>query len=712
LARKILLADDSVTAQNMGRKILTDAGYEVITVNNGSAALKKIADSRPDLAVLDVYMPGYSGLEVCQRIKENSETSHLPVLLTVGKLEPFKQDEARRVRADAFIIKPFEATELLAVLGKLEDKLVAPGPTKVSKSAPNTMETFERQARDGGPKYGDEDSGWKARLKIPADGPKVTENEAPNAIAAPFHDLRNTNSASAAAISLLDLPKDITPDEVAALAAAMSRVKSGNTESAGAEAISDGAAEKDAKADTSATHAAGEVAAKIRSDSETLPEPTTFAQIETATDDAGVTEQFAASARESVTEMSAEGGEIAKAEQVTTSEEVVAVADGTGSGTDEPGVAISEQSSAAQSIEGTAEVTPMATASPAEIEAAISSITLTNSETAATGVAGSSNDSAIAASAAAAQVAGPRWIAEEVPVEAAESVLVLEREMQKAYAAFAAAEHAASFYRYESAPIDRDDEPAFAMAPVPIGTPVPSVEMASANIAEESQLESAQLTGSDLNFRALAASDLPKPPAPPFAAAASAAGGDSGIAAFGTPQPFGAESRVDTMTAELSADVAGSVAPQSGPALGGKERTEASAVSEAQREAEISAATAAAWASWRDIRESLVNAKNASESDTANREEGARDGHSTEGRPPEDPAAELELIKQLRGLASDPTSPIRPVSEAAKSPAASANADSAQSGNPNEIASIVDSMLAELRPKLVAEIAKKLGKKD
>src|SRR6202158_5879496 len=65
LARKILLADDSVTAQNMGRKILTDAGYEVVTVNNGSAALKKILEQKPDLIVMDVYMPGYSGLEVC-----------------------------------------------------------------------------------------------------------------------------------------------------------------------------------------------------------------------------------------------------------------------------------------------------------------------------------------------------------------------------------------------------------------------------------------------------------------------------------------------------------------------------------------------------------------------------------------------------------------------------------------------------------------------
>jgi CheY-like chemotaxis protein len=124
LARTVLLADDSVTAQNMGRRILIDAGYEVITVNNGSAALKKIHESRPDLIVLDVYMPGYGGLEVCQRLKESSETTKIPVLLTVGKMEPFKSEEARRVRADGHIVKPFEASELLAALTKLEDRIV------------------------------------------------------------------------------------------------------------------------------------------------------------------------------------------------------------------------------------------------------------------------------------------------------------------------------------------------------------------------------------------------------------------------------------------------------------------------------------------------------------------------------------------------------------------------------------------------------------
>jgi len=78
LARKILLADDSVTAQNMGRKILTDAGYEVITVNNGSAALKKIAEHKPDLIVLDVYMPGYSGLGGRRIIKKKRGSASSP----------------------------------------------------------------------------------------------------------------------------------------------------------------------------------------------------------------------------------------------------------------------------------------------------------------------------------------------------------------------------------------------------------------------------------------------------------------------------------------------------------------------------------------------------------------------------------------------------------------------------------------------------------
>ena len=117
MALKILLADDSMTAQNMGKKILADAGYDVVTVSNGAAAIKKIAELQPDILVLDVYMPGYSGVEVCAKIKAAAETAHTPVLLTVGKLEPFRPEEGLKVKADGLIIKPFEATDLITVVG-------------------------------------------------------------------------------------------------------------------------------------------------------------------------------------------------------------------------------------------------------------------------------------------------------------------------------------------------------------------------------------------------------------------------------------------------------------------------------------------------------------------------------------------------------------------------------------------------------------------
>ena len=220
MARKILLADDSVTAQNMGRKILSDAGYDVVTVNNGSAALKRVAEQKPDLIVLDVYMPGYSGLEVCQRLKDSPETAEIPILLTVGKLEPFKPEEARRVKAEAYIIKPFEASELLSAMTRLEDQMV-PGSRK----------------SDGN---GDPETGWKNRLRFPSK--KKKEEPEPlldeDFVGGPaFRDFRRGRSRGRGASSganktvpntaapvVPDIPRDITPEELDALSAAAAKL--------------------------------------------------------------------------------------------------------------------------------------------------------------------------------------------------------------------------------------------------------------------------------------------------------------------------------------------------------------------------------------------------------------------------------------------------------------------------------------------------------
>ena len=112
-----------MTAQNMGKKILSEAGYDVVAVSNGAAAVKKIAEQKPDIIILDVYMPGYSGLEVCEKVRGSLETVKIPVLLTVGKMEPYKPEDANRVKADGVIIKPFEASDLLAIVKKFEERI-------------------------------------------------------------------------------------------------------------------------------------------------------------------------------------------------------------------------------------------------------------------------------------------------------------------------------------------------------------------------------------------------------------------------------------------------------------------------------------------------------------------------------------------------------------------------------------------------------------
>ncbi len=258
MARKILLADDSVTAQNMGRKILADAGYEVITVNNGSAALKKISELKPDLVILDVYMPGYSGLEVCQRLKESQDSSRIPVLLTVGKLEPFKPEEAQRVRAEGFIVKPFEASELLSALSKLEDKVVPRAESSKPGRFARAIAAAEEAGRGGRNDASGDDDGWKSRISFPHQKTESEEKEkekdtdaaaffnpinrdlrtvvetpaelAAEKAAEQVHKLHKSQkfpepSVDVAALVPPGLPQDVTPEEVAAIAAAAAQIQ-------------------------------------------------------------------------------------------------------------------------------------------------------------------------------------------------------------------------------------------------------------------------------------------------------------------------------------------------------------------------------------------------------------------------------------------------------------------------------------------------------
>jgi CheY-like chemotaxis protein len=129
MALKILLADDNMAAQNMGKKILAAVGCDVVTVSNGMAAIKKIAEVHPDIVLLDVYMAGHSGVELCKKMKATAELAKIPILLTVGKMEPFSAEQGIKVKADGLIVKPFDVANLITVVEKLAGRSRPSEPT-------------------------------------------------------------------------------------------------------------------------------------------------------------------------------------------------------------------------------------------------------------------------------------------------------------------------------------------------------------------------------------------------------------------------------------------------------------------------------------------------------------------------------------------------------------------------------------------------------
>jgi CheY-like chemotaxis protein len=104
---KILVADDNSNIQKMVGLALKDHGIDVVAVGNGEAAVRKIADVRPDLVLADVFMPVRNGYEVCQYVKADSNLSHIPVILLVGAFDPLDEQEAQRSGADGVLKKPF-----------------------------------------------------------------------------------------------------------------------------------------------------------------------------------------------------------------------------------------------------------------------------------------------------------------------------------------------------------------------------------------------------------------------------------------------------------------------------------------------------------------------------------------------------------------------------------------------------------------------------
>ena len=758
MARKILLADDSVTAQNMGRKILADAGYEVITVNNGSAALKKIAEVKPDLIVLDVYMPGYSGLEVCQRVKEAGETSRIPILLTVGKLEPFKPEEAKRVRAEGFIVKPFEASELLSALTKLEDKMVPRSESSKPGRFARAIAAVEEGRYDKTVAM-DKDTGWKNRISFPSKKKRARaeaeDGDDPAIYNAVNKDLRTVidrrppplvahatpteAKVDLGALTPEGLPKDVTPEEIAALAAAAAQIQGKIEET------------KIAEAKPADIHPVEPPAA------EHLPEQPAVSANQTAPEPAPETAKpESATATQAKEQPSSEPYAAIVASAVTHSDQQV------------PKEKESSQETPAWTPGETAQpVASLAAPTPTDVMAAISSLETAGAPIVPTTVSGNGFSAegfapqpeaepvTMAVVARAERGTPSRWTAVSMALAPEETGVNLEDEMRKALASLAVVE-APGVEAPASAP---EPQPALAelAATEEIPLPIEPDRQVVAPVAEPGVLQTSGATESaatdviraEVNeFDTVTAQSAPDaapaesvlapqtidsatPPSLEAPQQAEAKAEEFPVAPVAEMEPSIAEAVAfptqhqeswhEAPTTEGASDPTGaqrseepaipapvdSLETEASPAIAEKLETIAPvAVSQdpadhppaenapapelavsadtthggipemAKKESDIAATTAAAWASWRRIRE------------TGDPKDAAQSNNKAEEKAPTEEAA----MAVAAGAEKSPED----VPAASESP---------------EIASIVDSVLANLRPKIVEEITRKLGKK-
>lgn len=108
---RILVVDDDRNNLKMVAFLLSEEGYEVITADNGRAALDMIDTKHPDLVILDVMMPQMDGLEVCRRVRQAMD---IPIIILSAKGETADKVLGLELGADDYLPKPFEPSELLA----------------------------------------------------------------------------------------------------------------------------------------------------------------------------------------------------------------------------------------------------------------------------------------------------------------------------------------------------------------------------------------------------------------------------------------------------------------------------------------------------------------------------------------------------------------------------------------------------------------------
>lgn len=116
---KILVADDDPSLRFLVTETLSEGSRRLLQACDGLEALDLARKELPDLILLDVAMPGMTGVEVCEALKADSRTRHIPVVMLTAKDKPQDRERGLAAGAEAYLTKPFSPLQLLHLVEDL-----------------------------------------------------------------------------------------------------------------------------------------------------------------------------------------------------------------------------------------------------------------------------------------------------------------------------------------------------------------------------------------------------------------------------------------------------------------------------------------------------------------------------------------------------------------------------------------------------------------
>ena len=117
--KKILVIDDDLNIQEILENVLSELGYKIDLASDGSQALKRINQDKPDLIIMDIRLPDIDGISLCRQIRQLKETSEMPILMLTALSDLTTYHDAKLFGAVDYIVKPFDLDLLREKIEKI-----------------------------------------------------------------------------------------------------------------------------------------------------------------------------------------------------------------------------------------------------------------------------------------------------------------------------------------------------------------------------------------------------------------------------------------------------------------------------------------------------------------------------------------------------------------------------------------------------------------